>query len=219
MHIQWFFFFLLTFLMCLEWKYGILAWSLILLLSVSVIYVHTNVSNKKLPRYTKDQVYNTLQHGDILNTKYYKPFFGQKVIAPCINFGNIHCCLVIEEQGEKYIIDSSTYKSYKEFEMVEHSDMLHTWTISKIPLREYLYATPVQIFRVFRHPTKQIQIKASDFSFDPIYGKLYYCSLFVGDLLLRNQCIPASSKICRYRPYELIHLLQKNGYEGFTFVS
>lgn len=63
-------------------------------------------NNPDIPRYDKEQLYKELQHGDIVNnldfTSEYKPI-------RYFNFRLSHLMMIVEENGEKYVIDFLPY--------------------------------------------------------------------------------------------------------------
>jgi hypothetical protein len=176
-----------------------------------------------IPKYTPEQMYQTLQHGDVVNMA---RFDDHNSLIPALllkffNYRMAHCSLIIEEQGKKYVVEASPDLNYLPERAVTTSKYalpVKKWHMFKIPLMEYILAYPSNVYRIIS-PTVRSNFKLTDedYTFDE-NSRLFFCTQYVGDILHRHGIIPKCSKMIRYRPTELINLLTKSGFTSSLVV-
>ncbi len=210
-------------LMYLPPVYSILAALLIvywidqyLLYSISYSY-----QNKNLARYSTEQMIQLLQHGDIINST---PYVRQQNKNKYFNYMFAHVSIVIEEDNQKYIVES--YHDYNTPNFIPSSRILKQgtfnknqhWCVVKIPLAEYFLLDRTQCYCIYRHPNpKPIKYEPSMITI-PKEGERYYCTLTISDILLKNNIIDKSLQIYPYRTTELLDALGSKGYKSFYCV-
>ena len=176
---------------------------------------------KKTTPLLMEQFHKFVQHGDILNTtsiSIKQPFYG---MYRYFNYGIAHCLLIIEENGEKFVLHThpNTYP-------INPSTIIQTfkkdiispeWHLIKEPLRDFLHTSEHSLYHIYRPPShrKPIRINYDKLSFSPrqLFAKpFYYCTLLIADLLVSYGHIPPAMMYYPYRTDELVQALQKNGY-------
>ena len=225
----WLSFWILAFIVCRLYSpsllYAITLWIFIVFFSIVYLgYYSSPIHYKNIPRYNAYEVESILKHGDVICINNYHVnsviSFPKYLSKSIINFRNNHCAIIIEEDHKKYVIESNhnldLFRNHVRSSFTCHNNL--NWDIHKTPLIEYLIAYPLTLIRFFRNESKPFRIQDSDLVIHPLYNKYFYCTLFTGDLLYKNGLIPSSNKIFRYRPREIIDLLQKNGYDGYELV-
>jgi len=180
------------------------------------------LNNTAIPRYTKDQLYHELRHGDIINNSDFDSCKYKKIFSIWyyINYGIAHMMIILEENNEKYVLEcipESLLMNDKNIVYSENSIECN-WYIVKTPLMEYLSTCETQVMRVFRNSVKlDISIPKRSFV-DLKIVKITYCTLLIGDILVNNNIIPRSIKLFRHKTDDIISQLQKNGYESFLLI-
>jgi len=177
-------------------------------------------NNPDIPRYNKEQLYKELQHGDIVNNV---DFTNERNHLVYFNFSLIHLMMIIEENGEKYVIDALPYCIndkrilYVQMGYDIFSGGEQKWYVTKTPLMEYLLTSNVQVMRILRSPINQEYIIPKTSFIDLYFKKITYCTLLTGDILVNNNIIK-TNKLFRHRPSDVIDQLQENGYESFLLI-
>jgi hypothetical protein len=178
---------------------------------------------KNIPRYTKEQMLHTIKHGDIITTCPYKK---QKNMSRYFNHGFSHMCIVVEEQGQKWVIESYKDDSIDGFfpphrviaDIIKSKEPFQSeiknWYKIKTPFIEYLLLDQNTCYCIYRHPTNPPIHVTEDMYYYP-QQTINYCTLLVGNILYKNGVIPKSSKYFRYQTNEIIQFLSDAGYESF----
>lgn len=224
--------FLVVFFIYLKPIYAILFFIFIYSLTQSYIDNRCNFykNNQSIPIYTKEELYKELKHGDIVSNVYINhkyPYY-----LKYFNFFMAHLLLVIEENNEKYVIDTTNeYTNEKNIIIKKEVDNIVTnskkiWYIKKTPLLEYLSNDIIkkQSIIIFRNPAIKLSLDSSNFDFTPTIDipffnlKTYYCTVLVGDILVKNKIISPSTKLFRHQTNDIIDQLQEKGYECFTLI-
>lgn len=169
-----------------------------------------------------EQLYHYLKHGDVVNTNsmsiYRRSFYD---IFYYFNSGLCHCMLIIEENGVKYIIHThaNNYPIYKpRIHDTYKGDLLSLeWHLVKEPLMEFLHTSEHSLYHIYRYGgyKKPIRIQPRHMVIRPSYficHELYWCTLFISDLLIDQGHIPPETKFMNYRTDGLIYNLLQNGY-------
>ena len=196
------------------------AYKTILYRTYLVPFQRTKLTNK-----TSDEIYHTLEHGDVVFLKDY-PIDDNDYCCYLFyvyyNYGIYHTGLVVEENGTKYLIHSfarkkrpesrvkvlQSYKNKVVFDIFSNWQ----WHVVKEPLIEYLLMNQ-SMFNAYRPRVKPGPIQWKRQS-NPTF-----CSHVVATLLKDNGIIPPSDKWLK--PYfttdELISVLEQRGYQSFLF--
>lgn len=178
-------------------------------------------NNPDIPRYNKEQLYQELQNGDIVNNVDFNNDWS--IHLRYLNFRLSHMMMIIEENNEKYVIDFLPYcindKRILRVEIVDYIFLggEKKWYVTKTPLMEYLLNSNVQIMRILRSPVKRNYILRETAFIDLKFKKISYCTLLTGDILENNNIIK-TRKLFRHRPSDIIDQLQENGYESFLLI-
>ncbi len=223
--LDWFFLYLLSFTICICWITP--AWTGLLVfigtMIIFQIYIRYRTNQyKNSPKYTAQQLYHELQHGDIVfSYEYDSHHITNNILLKYFNYHLSHGSLIIEENGEKYLVESNPG---------ETGDLPHTitsviqtgigpWNITKTPLMEYITVYGTYVYQVFRNHQPVPFVYSEENHPTPSPSSIYYCTMFVGDTLHSHGIIPASSRLLRYRPTELIQMLKDVGYQSFYLVK
>jgi hypothetical protein len=185
----------------------------------SIIY-----KDETIPKYNKEELYDYLKHGDVLICKFI-PYQYKFSFYNYLNYNLSHFSLIIEENNEKYIVDAIQDRflldiNRKYIKKKIKSDIsFDNWNLVKVPLKEYLYHD--MILQVIRRD-KNIEIKdilnTKELIIPLLNIKYYYCCIFIGDILSKNNIIKKSTKLFPYVPNELIKLLKDEGFNSFLLI-
>ena len=193
-----------------------------LILQTVYYYAYEYLSHHATP-FSMEQLYHFVKHGDVINTNSIptkQPFYG---MYRYFNYSIAHCLLIIEENGEKYVLHThpNTYP-------VNTSHILNTftediisseWHLVKEPLLEFLHTSEHSLYHIYRPPPNKKPIRIKQLSFCPktLFNKpFYYCTLMISDLLVQHGHIPPSSRYYTYRTDEFVQSLKHNGYQLYT---
>jgi len=174
-----------------------------------------------IAKYNKEELYDYLRHGDIIITKNIPYKYEMINSLKYFNYRLSHSSLIIEENNEKYIVDASwiNYNKYTlDSKICEFTNT--KWFLSKIPLKEYLDKDNILI-RLLRNNKKlkiDIDIKNIYNDITIINKKVFYCTIFIGNILSQNNIIKKSNKLFPYRTNDFINLLKDEGFESFILV-
>ena len=217
--------FISSFIWIKPWWKALLFFSIIILCTQLVIYKMSFFYYPlNVPVQTIEQMYNTLQHGDIINMTRYREDekWGSVYFFSLLSYRMAHCSLIIEENGIKYVVEGSRDKNLPNRIMSTSHPIPYQfgqeWYILKTPLLEYITVYPSSLYRILRPPPQYKMDYKIDYTFDPT-AKSFYCTQFIGDVLYKNGIIPASSKMARYFPIELIESLINKGYTSTLVVT
>ena len=102
---------------------------------------------------------------------------------------------------------------------IAYNNELKNWNLVKVPLKEYLYHDMIlQVIRTDKHIEIKDILNTKELFIPLINIKYYYCCIFIGDILSKNNIIKKSNKLFPYRPNELIKLLKDEGFESFLII-
>ena len=188
------------------------------LIIVYRIYINNRIKRTHIqfPKYNDHQLYNELKHGDILFSHPYDCHnFIMNFFLRYFNYSLSHGSLIVEENGEKYIIEGNPGNTDK-YVCSKFTTVSGHWTITKFPLLEYLKINLTSNCVVFRKD----DILLTNYTInEPSKTSIYYCTMVIGDILEKNNIIKKSNRLLRYRPTELIDLVKEAGYKSFYFIK
>ena len=179
---------------------------------------------RSTPHKTRSRIdfYNTVTSGDILlltsqteRTIFFNWF-------RCFNYGMCHAAVIIEENGIKYISHAHPKNFVYQKQHVKYkskSCLYGDWIIIKEPFFDFLYQNRNDfVYIIYRHPIQRpIYVSVIPFLLRKL--NVFYCSMYTGDLLSINKCIPSSTISFPYRTDHLLEVLDKNGYQqSLTFL-
>lgn len=162
------------------------------------------------------ELYNIVKDGDFINTNSYSINSGFYNIIRYFNYGLAHCILIVNEKNCKYAIHShpGTYPFNEKYIINKFKNGVDTWLIIKEPFIEFLQRSQHSIYNIYRNPLCKKKIKISDtILYTKDYPIIFYCSMFIGDILVYNGIIPNSYRYFRFRTDELLSLLIDKGYK------
>lgn len=176
-----------------------------------------------------EQLYYYLQHGDIVNTSWYQDDYLWEDALLFVNTGLSHFFVVIEEDGVKYMIHTHdiNYPITDQSMVIkrEIGQLTNDLKIIKEPLRHYLHINRKSMYYIYRNnKSKPLYVSKNINQYiNPYYhyknkGKMFYCTLLVADILIKNGKIPSSHHIYPFHPEELIYYLVSNGYNCTTLL-
>ena len=221
---SWISFFLLALILCLLYlpvMYAMLVWVILFTCGMCyLIYYSHSTHYQNIPRHRPHEVESMLKHGDVIFTSNYHVSGAMTYISKAvINFRCNHTSIIIEENNQKYVIETNKDKLFsRHIFKTYRSKLNNTWNAYKIPLREFLISYPSVVIRIFRNEQVPFVFEIKDVYFEPIIDSYYYCSVLTGHLLEKNGLIPPAKKLFRYRARELISLLRQSGYKGYEIV-
>ena len=181
-----------------------------------------------IPKYNKEELYDYLKHGDVLICKFI-PYQYKPSLYHYLNYNLSHFMMIIEENNEKYILDAIQDKFLLDINRkyimkkiksdIVFDNELKNWNLVKVPLKEYLYHDMIlQVIRRDKHIEIKDILNTKELFIPLINIKYYYCCIFIGDILSKNNIIKKSNKLFPYRPNELIKLLKDEGFESFLII-
>ena len=193
----------------------------IIMIFLFKIYIKFRVTRTHInyPKYNEHQLHNELKHGDILFSHEYN---SHNVIInfflKYFNYNISHGSLIVEENDVKYVIEANPGETSlsKDYIITTFNTLNGLWTITKMPLIEYLKIYGTFIYVVFR---KENILLTHYNIIEPSSKSIYYCTMMVGDIIEKNGLIPKTNRLFRYRPTELITLLKENGYTSFYSIK
>jgi hypothetical protein len=136
-----------------------------------------------------------------------------------MNHGTSHAAVVIEEQGEKYIVHG--YPSGETDFAIDKKKMIAnitgpTMTMFKQPLMHYILTLPSHMFQVFR--TNKPIILPTDYQLSDQYF-FQYCTRAVGPLLALNGIISTDTTyLLSYRPDNIVRELINRDFPSFYMI-
>jgi len=201
--------------------------SIFIIICIHRLFYKYSYNNKSyynnLDSISINDTYHLLKYGDVLFLKEY-------IFEVNLNFllyhnkALYHACLVIEENGIKYIIHATSYiliknnvnkvnilQKYNHWLAIGNTE----WYVIKEPLLEYLLRTKYNIIQVYRHSKP-----------NPIQYKKWkkqkhmtWCTSIVAKLLYDCGMITSSNKLITsfYQTHELTSKLIESGYNQFVF--
>jgi len=141
-----------------------------------------------------------------------------KTLLKYFNYNISHGSLIIEENGEKFLIESNPglQSDFPHRTVSVYQTLNGPWNVIKIPLMEHIMTYGTFIYQVLRPETP---IPLTLYYPEPSTSTLYYCTMLVGDMLHHHGVIPKSTRLARYRTTELIQLLKEAGYNTFYLMK
>lgn len=227
MILDWYFLYIISLTLCLCWirpiSIGILVFIIIMIL-FQLYMQYRWAKYKKSPIYNEQQLYHELQHGDVFFSYEYDCHHTiNKMLLKYFNYNISHGSIVIEENGEKYVIEGNPGEfgeaPHRIISIVRSSN--GPWNIVKMPLMEYIKIYGTYIYQVFRNENenKKSFVYSVENHPAPSASSIYYCTMVIGDILQSHGIISKSDRLLRYRPTELIQLLKEAGYKSFYLVK
>jgi len=171
------------------------------------------------------ELYEYLQDNDIVMIgSYYhmlKNIYTNKIYLNFFKFFNhgiSHMCIIKEINHIKYlyhVIPKSYYISIHKKNIIKtfKPNRKDKWFIMKEPLIEVLLKNKTSIYQIFRHQlNKQITINIDKNHYKN--NSIYYCTIFIGELLVNNKIIDNTDTYFKHTPDEIIDSLYKSGYKS-----
>lgn len=210
---------------------ALVSFALFILLTQGLMYrqAYFYCNNLSIPRYTLADCEAMLQHGDVINNMYFRNADKLNFLKfQSFNYRLSHLAIVIEENGQKYVLESISGKMFDPKRITATSHPVNggkKWYITKQPLHEYLIVNYTQCIRILRHPNgKSFRVPPGLLTtFQPIKtrltGELTYCTMFAGRFLAMNGVTKQCTRMFPYRSIPYLEHMQSNGFsESFFFI-
>ncbi len=177
------------------------------------------INDSSHPKLDRFAIYHNVQHGDIIFTAGYEKQSSLESILTVINKGVSHTALITEENGIKYITHAwpgTPTRPYIDKKKIFHSYGPDFYLYKEELMSSLTYNPHTLFYQVYRHPSKTLHVDTIKLPDDRMF---YFCSASVSETLVKNKIIPYDGdKILSYQPDQIIHQLNKNGYQSFYMI-
>ena len=171
------------------------------------------------PRYGYKDIYDLVQHGDILFSACNERTTGLDRMLSMSNYSISHAAIIVVEDGMKYIVHgyygrTGLTQPIDEKPVIKGLD--RPFRLYKEPFLMSLLVDKTSIYQILRHPT--FQLPMNDDLKLPEDKWLNFCTSAISVYLKKHKLIRnESEKLIAYQPDSLINQLLDKGYES-TFI-
>ena len=193
---------------------------IIITLQFILVLMH-NIYVCNIPIVDTNTLYHNLKHGDIVftckrNDNLYNPLLS-------MNYGVSHIMMVIEKDGEKYLLHAYPNTDKNPDYLLDENPMFGIF--GGPPMRLFLEPAMLMIlcydkmvYQVFR-PTIPLKNDISPVIETRSIKLLDYCCRALSKTLIDNNIIDTDSTlICNYRPEQIIHQLVRKKVPSFFMI-